>query len=201
MGLPVRIVDELFQRLRKDQLCISAVTSKASSSLQHIGGSPGPWSFWLKTSTQPGAVSIEDYVSRINAQSVSSMKTTPEALRRAFETWCSSPNPGSARHAVVSDAPSSSMGRRERQDHHRGDARQLFEKDTVWLPYAVEVDGQIITYTTRFYIIGLNRPLRLTMTADGDVPRPRVMAGGELAVEMLICSSIPAPSSTPRPSR
>jgi predicted ATPase with chaperone activity len=190
MGLPVRIVDELFQRLRKDQLCHFSGNIKG---IQLITTTSAGKSRALELLAQnqysgPAPVSIEDYVSRINAQSVSSMKTTPEALRRAFEDLVLEPQIlDQLGTAVVSGRAIFLYGPTGTGKTTIAETLgQLFEKDTVWLPYAVEVDGQIITV----YDPLLHHRVEQATSLDDDgrwvmCRRPRVMAGGELAVEML----------------
>jgi predicted ATPase with chaperone activity len=63
---------------------------------------------------------------------------------------------------------------------------RLFHQDQVWIPYAVEVDGQIITV----YDSVLHQRVDTPPFSDQDgrwvlCRRPRVMVGGELTIEML----------------
>jgi predicted ATPase with chaperone activity len=58
--------------------------------------------------------------------------------------------------------------------------------DSVWIPYAIEVDNQIIT----IYDPGVHHPVEGAAGEDSDTrwilcPRPRVFVGGELSAEML----------------
>ena len=58
--------------------------------------------------------------------------------------------------------------------------------DSVWIPYAVEVDGQIITV----YDPGVHRECGEAVPEDSDkrwilCQRPRILTGGELSSEML----------------
>jgi predicted ATPase with chaperone activity len=63
---------------------------------------------------------------------------------------------------------------------------RLFYDDQVWLPYAVEVDGQIITV----YDSVLHQRVEQPVNPEQDgrwvlCRRPRVLVGGELTIEML----------------
>ena len=63
---------------------------------------------------------------------------------------------------------------------------RLFTEDSVWLPYAVEVDGQIIAVFDAI----LHQRLEQASNPDHDdrwvlCRRPRVLVGGELTIEML----------------
>jgi predicted ATPase with chaperone activity len=62
----------------------------------------------------------------------------------------------------------------------------LFENDPIWLPYAVEVDSQIITV----YDAVVHKRVDQAPAAEQDgrwvlCHRPRLMVGGELTIEML----------------
>ena len=63
---------------------------------------------------------------------------------------------------------------------------RLFENDKIWVPYAVEADGQII----EVFDPGVHRTVTQPDAHDHDVrwvrcQRPRVMVGGELTIDML----------------
>jgi predicted ATPase with chaperone activity len=70
---------------------------------------------------------------------------------------------------------------------------QLFGNDAIWVPYAVEADGQII----EVFDPGVHRPVSQPDAHDQDgrwvrCQRPRVMVGGELTVDMLDLQYNPA---------
>jgi predicted ATPase with chaperone activity len=190
MGLSFGMVEELFQRLRKDQLCqvtgmvggvhcittTSAGKSRALELLaqnQYIG---------------PAPVSLNDYISRIRGQSVRSIEITPGDLRRAFK------------HLVLDTQTLNQLGTAVLSGHAvflygpTGTGKttiaealtRLFYHERVWLPYAVEVDGQIITV----YDSVLHQREEQPAAPDHDgrwvlCRRPRVLVGGELTIEML----------------
>ena len=190
MGLRLGMVDELFQRLRKDQIC--QVTGMAGSVYLITTTSAGK-SRALELLAQnqyvgPAPVSLNDYVSRVHAQSVLGIHITPKDLNRAFE------------HLVLDTQTLNQLGTAVLSGRAiflhgpTGTGKttiaetltRLFYDDRVWLPYAVEVDGQIITV----YDSVLHQKVEQPAAPDHDgrwvqCRRPRVMVGGELTIEML----------------
>jgi predicted ATPase with chaperone activity len=190
MGLSLAAVEELFQRLRKDQLC--QVTGMAGS-VHRITTTSGGKSRALELLVQnqyagPAPVSLDDYVSRVRAQSVRGSKITPKHLNQTFE------------HLVVDAQTLNQLGTAVQSGRAiflygpTGTGKttiaetltRLFEHDRIWLPYAVEVDGQIITV----YDSVLHHKADQPVDSDHDgrwvlCRRPRVLVGGELTIEML----------------
>jgi predicted ATPase with chaperone activity len=190
MGLSYKIVEDLFQRLRRDQLC--QVTGMVGGT-HRVTASSGGKSRALELLAQnqyvgPAPVSLEDYVERIEAQSVRGIRITPEDVTRAFE------------ELVLDGATLSQLG--VAATSGRGiflygptgtgkttiaeTLTRLFDHDPVWVPYAVEVDGQIITV----YDPALHQRLEQSVDHEQDgrwvrCRRPRMMVGGELTIEML----------------
>ena len=191
MGLGLGIVEELFQRLRKDQLCqvtgmnggVHRITTTSAGKTRALE---------LMAQNQyvgPAPVSLDDYVGRIRAQSVRGIESHPEGPEpRLRGPGARHPDPEPAWHGRAPPAaPSSSTGRRGRArppSPRRSPAS--FDHDPIWLPYAVEVDGQIITV----YDSVLHQKRGAAPGPDQDgrwvlCRRPRVMVGGELTIEML----------------
>ena len=190
MGLNLGMADELFQRLRKDQLC--QVTGMAGGVYRITTTSAGK-SRGLELLAQnqyvgPAPVSFEDYVSRIRGQSVRSMEITPAEVYRAFEDLVLDDQTltqlGTALvsgRAIFLYGPTGTGKTTIAETLTR-----LFYDDQVWLPYAVEVDGQVITV----YDAVLHQKVDPPPLPDQDgrwvlCRRPRVLVGGELTIEML----------------
>lgn len=190
MGVSLTIVEELFQRLLRDQLCqvtgmdrgVHRITTTSSGKTRALE---------LLAQNQyagPAPVSLQDYVDKVNSQSVSTIEVTPEALGHAFEDLVlESRTLGQLGTAVVSGRALFLYG-------PTGTGKtaiavtltRLFEDDRVQIPYAVEVDGQIIT----IYDPLLHKSIDQPKANDHDrrwvlCQRPRVMVGGELTIEML----------------
>jgi predicted ATPase with chaperone activity len=190
MGLHLLLVEELFQRLRKDQLCqvtgiekgVHRITTTSAGKTRALE---------LLANNQysgPAPVSLEDYVKRINAQTVRNIQITPQDLPRAFaDLVLNTSMLNQIGTAVLS-------GRAVFLYGATGTGKttiavtltRIFEQDRIWIPYAVEVDGQIITV----YDSVLHQKVKQPASTDQDgrwvlCRRPCVMVGGELTIEML----------------
>jgi predicted ATPase with chaperone activity len=190
MGLSLGIVEELFQRLRKDQLC--QVTGMTGS-VHRITTTSGGKSRALELLAQnqyagPAPVSLNDYVSRVRTQTVRGMKVTPRDLNRAFEHLVlDAPILNQIGTAVVSGRAIFLYGPTGTGKTTIAETiTRLFHRDQIWLPYAVEVDGQVITV----YDSVIHQKVDHPAASDQDgrwvlCRRPRVLVGGEMTIEML----------------
>ena len=190
LKLSLNMVEQLFQRLRKDQLC--QVTGMAGAVFRVTTTSVGK-SRALELLSQnqyagPAPVSFEDYVSHIRAQSVRNMAITFREVNRAFEHLVLHPQIlkqlGTAvlsGRAIFLYGPTGTGKTTLAETLIR-----VFHHDEVLLPYAVEVEGQIITV----YDSVLHQKLDQAETPDHDgrwvlCRRPCVLVGGELTIDML----------------
>ena len=190
MRISLRIVDDLFQHLRKEQLC--QVTGMAGAVHRVVLTSEGKGravdALSLNQYVGPLPVALVDYVSQVRAQTVRRMNITPPAIQHAFEHLVLEPQVlrqlGAALisgKAIFLYGPSGT-GKTTVAETLSG----LFERENVWIPYAVENDGQIIT----IYDPLLHQKVDDPSTRDSDerwvlCRRPRVIVGGELTIEML----------------
>ena len=190
MGIHLLLVEELFQRLRKDQLCqvtgmeknVHCITTTSAGKTRAME---------LLANNQyvgPAPVSLEDYVKRVNAQTVRDIKITPQELHHAFGELVLDTS-------MLNQIGTSVMsGRAVFLYGSTGTGKttiavtltRLFEQDRIWLPYALEIDGQIITV----YDAILHHKVKQPVASDHDgrwvmCHRPCVMVGGELTIEML----------------
>jgi predicted ATPase with chaperone activity len=136
----------------------------------------------------PAPVSLEDYVLLVHQQTVRQLQVEPASVSAAFEELVLDPQIlGQLGTAVVSGRAiflygPSGTGKTTVADH----LWRLFLNDAVWVPHAVEVDGQVITV----YDPATHRPSDQEAPAESDrrwvlCRRPRVLVGGELTIEML----------------
>jgi len=190
MRLRPSMGEELFQRLRKDQLCqVTGMTGRAQCITTTSAGKSRALELLAQNQyTGPAPVSLDDYVNRIHDQSVRGIQIVPSDMNRAFE------------HLVLDTQTLNQLGTAVMSGRSvflygpTGTGKttiaetlaRLFVHDEVWLPYAVEVDGQIITV----YDSVLHRRVEQSPAHDHDgrwvlCQRPRVLAGGELTIEML----------------
>ncbi len=188
--LNIAVVKELFERLRREQLCeVTGIDRGVHCITITSGGKTRALELLRQNQyTGPAPVSLEDYVQRVRDQSVRSTKVTPKEVNRAFEHLVLDTQTlnqlGTAvlsGRAIVLYGPTGTGKTTIAETLTR-----LFEKDQVWLPYAVEVDGEIITV----YDPVLHQKLEQPAAIDHDrrwvlCRRPYVLVGGELTIEML----------------
>jgi len=190
MRLNFDVANELFSRLRGKLLCevtgmtgnipYIAITSQGRSrALELLSHSQY---------AGPAPVSLASYVQQVRSQSVSNVEVHPPEVERAFSHLVIAPktlaqfgtalNSGSAIFlygppGVGKTAIAETLSR-------------VLAEDAVWVPYAIEVDSQIITvfdpaiHKRIFESEQDNRDLRWV-----HCHRPTVMVGGELTAEML----------------
>lgn len=190
MGLSLGMVEELYERLRKDHFCQGA--GMAGRVLRVTTTSAGK-SRALELLAQnqytgPAPVSLDDYISRIHAQSVLGIVVTPKDMNGAFEHLVLDPTTlNQLGTAVISGRAIFLYGPTGTGKTTIAETlTRLFYDDQVWLPYAVEVDGQIITVYDSVLHQMVEQPA--TRGHDGRwvlCRRPRVRVGGELTIEML----------------
>jgi len=189
MRISYSIVEEVFQRLRKEQLCEvkGMVGSVHYITTTSAGKARAAELLSQNQYTGPAPVSLEDYSARVLQQSIRSSSVTPAEVERGFSHLVLAPQtldqigtaavsgtsifiygpPGTGKTAIAETLPG------------------LYQ-DSVWVPHAVEVDGQIITV----FDSSVHEPLETSADQDADnrwvlCKRPRIMAGGELTIEML----------------
>ena len=190
MEIGFALVDDLFQRLRKEALCqVTGMTGSVHRITTTSGGKTRALELLSQNQyAGPAPVSLHDYVGRVRSQSVRGMVITPKDMDQAFG------------HLVLDDQVLNQLGTAVVSGRSiflygpTGTGKttiaetltRLFSNDQVWLPYAVEVDGQIITV----YDAVLHQRLEMQDSREHDgrwvlCRRPRVMVGGELTIEML----------------
>src|SRR5437870_2802439 len=190
MRVSLRIVEDVFQRLRKDQLC--QVTGMVGAVHRIVLTSEGKAraldALSINRYVGPLPVTLVDYVEQIRAQTVRRMDANPPAVERAFRDLVLEPHTlrqlGSALvsgKAVFLYGPSGTGKTTVAETLAR-----LFEQENVWIPHAIENDGQIVT----IYDPLVHQKVDDPAARDSDerwvlCRRPRVVVGGELTIEML----------------
>jgi len=189
MHVSYAIVEVLFHRLRKEQLC--EVKGLANLSHQIAITSRGREHalelLSLNRYAGPAPVSLADYVTRVRAQSVREAEVHPEDVERALshlvltkETLIQVGTAVNSGMALFLYGPSGT-GKTS-----IAEAIPRIYQDPVWIPHAVEVDAQIIAVYDSY----------VHARTDEQVPgssdarwvrcrRPCVVVGGELTLEML----------------
>jgi predicted ATPase with chaperone activity len=184
------VVDELFRRLRKEQLCevIGMTGGLSQVAITSQGRSRALELLSLNQYAGPAPVSFESYVQQVRQQSVRNVEVHPPSLQRTFS------------HLVLDNQTMTRLG----SALNSGDSiflygptgsgkttvaealPQVLAQDQVWIPFAVEVGGQVITV----YDPLIHKSVQNCNLARSDprwvlCHRPAVVVGGELTIEML----------------
>ena len=190
MRLQYKIVDELFRRLRSEQLV--EVTGMNGNSpqiaLTSRGRSRALELLALNQYTGPAPVSLSSYVQQVRRQSVRNLDIHPSDVDRAFSSLVLDPvmlnKLGTALHSGASIFLYGPTG--SGKTTIATTLPRVLKKDRVWIPYAVQADGQIISVFDPAVHVQVEDPL-----SEGVDPRwvlcerPTVQVGGELTIDML----------------
>jgi SpoVK/Ycf46/Vps4 family AAA+-type ATPase len=187
------VVDEIFAFFRKEQLCevkgmaggihrITTTTQGKSRAIDLLGQSQY---------AGPAPVSLIDYGTRVRMQSVRQTQVQRPDLIRAFHPLVLHEDViyrlGTA---VISGTSIFLYGPAGTGKTTIANSLPAIYNDQVWIPYAVEVDGHIISV----YDPGVHRQSDQQTAEDASEEsdkrwvlchRPRVVAGGELSSEWL----------------
>lgn len=182
--------EQLFSRLRAKLLCevtgmtgtipVIAITSQGRTRALEL----------LSQNQYSGAmpVSLASYVAQIRKQSMRKVKVRPDDVERAFahlvfdsEVLSGLGTALNSGNAVFLYGPPG-VGKTAAAEA----MAHVFAENEVWIPYAVEVGGQIITV----YDPAIHGSAMDHNSEDGDrrwvrCRRPTVTVGGELTIEML----------------
>jgi predicted ATPase with chaperone activity len=188
--LSFEVASELLKRLRTEQLCQVtgmsgqiqnlAITSQGRTRAQEL--------LAQSQYAGPAPVPLASYVQQVKKQTVEDVAVHPEDVRRAFnhlvlddETLWQLGTALNSGAAIFLYGPSG-VGKTTIAET----LSRVLAEDAVWMPHAVEVDGQIITV----YDPTVHKRL------EGQEPygyddrwvlcqRPSILVGGELTIEML----------------
>ncbi|MGH9828397.1 MAG: hypothetical protein ACREDR_34665, partial [Blastocatellia bacterium] len=184
-------VEEIFQALRKQQLCevkgMDGVSHRITTSA--AGRMRASELFALNQYAGPAPVSLLDYTLRVQASTIERTSIRPELLARAFHPLLIDTDLFSRLGtAVVSGTSMFLYGPPGTGKTSIGSRIAAIYDDQVWIPYAVEVDNQILTV----YDPGVHRKKEVPAHDVDDLDkrwvycrRPCIIAGGELCAEML----------------
>jgi predicted ATPase with chaperone activity len=182
--------EELFARLRTKLLCeVTGMTGNIPEVTISSQGRTRALDV-LARNQYSGAmpVSLESYVAQVRKQSLRQVHVRPADVQRAFAhlvfddevltQFGTALNSGSAIFlygppGVGKTAAAETLSR-------------VFTEDDIWIPYAIEVSGQIITV----YDPAIHGPALASAPDGGDrrwvrCKRPTVTVGGELTIDML----------------
>jgi len=190
MCLSYHVVDDVFRRLRSEQLTevTGMVKNAPQIGLTSQGRSRALELLALNHYVGAAPVSLADYVEQTRRQSVRNLGVLPQDIHRAFS------------HLVLDELTRTKLGTALNSGASiflygpSGTGKtaiataipRVFSDNRVWIPYAVQMDGQIITV----YDAHLHSKVDEPLPDDTDkrwvlCHRPTVLVGGELTFEML----------------
>jgi predicted ATPase with chaperone activity len=188
MRVSYLIIEELFERLRKEQLCEvkGMIGGVHRITLSSRGQAEAVKLLSQNQYTGPAPVSLKDYVRQVRAQSNGDLEIHPPDITRAFSKMVLSPETLSQiGTAVVSGRSIFLYGPSGTGKTAVAETLPSIYQDSVWVPHAIAVDGHIVG----IYDSELHQPSEgVPAESDGRwilCRRPRVLTGGELTVEML----------------
>jgi predicted ATPase with chaperone activity len=188
--LSFEIANDLFLRLRAEQFC--QVTGMAGN-IPHVAITSQGRARAVELLTQShyagvAPVSLESYVRQAKKQGVRDVEVHPADVERCFTHLVIDQNTmhrfGTALNsgaAIFLYGPAGTG-----KTSMAAALANVISADAVWLPHAIEVDGQIITV----YDPAIHRRAKELEPKERDerwvlCHRPTVLVGGELTVEML----------------
>lgn len=191
LGLGYEIMEEVIARLRAEMLCqVAGMTSNVPLVCVSEKGRTRAAELMVQNSyTGAAPVSFESYVALTKSQSAQKAAYHAEDLARAFKHLVVEPEM-LARFGTALNSGSSLLLYGPAGTGKTTIAEVLSSvvaDDPVWLPYAVEIEGQFVTIFDR----AVHRQHVVEgAAADHDArwircARPAVMVGGELTGEML----------------
>ena len=190
MRISFEVASELLKRLRTEQLCqVTGLSGQIPNlAITSQGRTRGQELLLQSQYSGPAPVTLTSYVSQVKLQSVSHAEVHPADVQRAFSSlvlddrilWQlgTALNSGAA---IFLYGPSG-VGKTTIAEL----LSKVLSEDAVWIPYAIEVDGQLITiydptlHTRLAHMEPPNHDERWVLCK-----RPSVLVGGELTIEML----------------
>ncbi len=189
MQLSLHVIEELFNTMRREQLCeVKGMIAGIHRIAATQGGKRRALDLLdLNQYVGPAPVSLEEYLKVVRSQTVQGADIHTEDIRRTFKHLVLSDETlERVGTAVVSGTSIFVYGPTGGGKTSIAETLPNIYPDWVWIPYAVEVDSQIIVT----YDPTTHKPLEQPNWGEADTRwvrcrRPRVFVGGELTPEML----------------
>lgn len=188
MRLSLSVVDELFQALRREHCEVKGLVGNIHRvAPTSMGKSRALELLSHNQYVGPAPVTLSDYTTQIRAQSVRGADVRPPDVARAFSHLVlSQPMLAQIGSAMASGMAMFLYGPTGTGKTSIAETLPAIYHDSVWIPYAVEVNGQIIgVYDPAVHHATGEAAPRDHDTRWVQCRRPRVIAGGELTIEML----------------
>lgn len=189
MCLSLGVIEEIFQFFRREALCeVKGMTGGTHRIVASQEGRNRAASLLsLNQYSGPAPVSLKDYSARVRMQSVQNVRIVAKDLQPAFQDLVLDEDMFlRVGTAVVSGTSMFLYGPSGTGKTSIAMRLQAIYSDSVWIPYAVEVDDQIITV----YDPGIHQRTPGGEPEDTDkrwvlCRRPCVVTGGELTLDTL----------------
>lgn len=190
MRIGFGVINELLRRLRAEQLCeVTGMTGNIPQIAITTAGRGRALEILAQNQyAGPAPVSLDSYVRRVKQQSVRDAEIHPPDVLRAFAHLVLEPITLKKLGAALNSGTSiflygpSGTGKTTIASA----LSNVVSLDRIWVPYAVEVDGQIITVFDPHVHRATDQPDSQSHDARWVLcHRPTVLVGGELTIEML----------------
>jgi predicted ATPase with chaperone activity len=188
--LPFGVVKELLHRLRAEQLCeVTGITGNIPEiAITSPGRSRALELLSFNQYAGPAPVSLASYVKQVRQQSVRHVEIHPPDVRRAFAHLVLDAKIlgklGTAMNSGTSIFLYGPTG--TGKSTIAAALSRAVAVDLVWVPFAVEVDGQVISvYDPNVHTQGTDSIPHNSDARWMLCHRPTVLVGGELTLEML----------------
>ncbi len=190
MRLGFGVVNELLRRLRAEQLCeVTGMTGNIPQIAITTNGRVRALELLAQNQyAGPAPVSLESYIRKVKQQSIRDTEIHPPDVQRAFAHLVLEPTTLKKLGAALNSGTSiflygpSGTGKTT----IAAALSNVVALDKVWVPYAVELDGQIITvYDPHVHASADQSDSQGSDARWVYCQRPTVLVGGELTIEML----------------
>lgn len=189
MRLSLGVIEEIFQSFRREAFCeVKGMTGGTHRIVaSQAGRQRAAELLSLNQYVGPAPVSLKDYSARVRMQSIQSVRITNDHLQPAFQDLVLSDDLllriGTA---VISGTSMFLYGPTGTGKTSIAMRLPSIYSDSIWVPYAIEVDDQIITV----FDPGIHQRTPGGEPEETDrrwvlCRRPCVIAGGELSLESL----------------